>query len=324
MVLLLLSSPLWAQQRPQFTQYMINGYLLNPALTGIEDYTDVKLGTRQQWVGLEGAPETYYLSAHTPLNKAVSSVRKKGGGTRTIGRNRFVPAYPHHGVGIMAIADKAGPLRRTNVNLSYAYHLPINRFVTVSVGAYGGILRNSFNSNEASFASGNGTDPAAFSNHTNRNFLDMGLGTWIYAPNFYLGLSGAQLLNTELSSEERTAIEGVIQKHFFATAGYKIRPTQDLTLIPSVLVKFASPSPTTVDANLRAVYADRLWLGGTYRTKDAFALMAGVNISYLMEVSYAYDYNTSNLNVANSGSHEIVLGLKLFNSAKVICPRWMN
>src|SRR5882757_11446796 len=58
-----------AQQQPHYTQYVLNQYILNPALTGIENYTDIKLSHRHQWVGLDGAPVTTYLTVHTPLGK---------------------------------------------------------------------------------------------------------------------------------------------------------------------------------------------------------------------------------------------------------------
>ena len=58
-----------AQQRPHYTQYILNNYILNPALSGIENYTDLKISGRDQWVGLEGAPRTAYISVHTPIGK---------------------------------------------------------------------------------------------------------------------------------------------------------------------------------------------------------------------------------------------------------------
>jgi len=60
---------LFAQQRPQYTQYILNNYIINPALSGIENYTDVKISSRDQWVGLSGAPQTMYLTIHTPIGK---------------------------------------------------------------------------------------------------------------------------------------------------------------------------------------------------------------------------------------------------------------
>jgi type IX secretion system PorP/SprF family membrane protein len=324
--LLLVMSQAWGQQRPQFSQYMMNNYLLNPAISGIEDYTDVKLGVRQQWIGLEGAPVTYYVSAHTPLNKLARQVRNAGrglGSTRTVNRNRFERPTAHHGVGVLALTDKTGPLRRSNFYLTYAYHLPVSRKVTVSVGANAGLLRFSFNPGEATY--NNPADPVITADYVNRNFFDFGLGAWIYSESFFLGLSGAQLLrsNRDLNIREN-GINEVMQNHFHATAGYKLRLGQDVALVPSVMVKLAEPSPVSVDVNLQAIFVDRVWVGASYRNEDALVAMAGVNISHIMDASYAYDYNSSGLHTTNKGTHEIVLGLKLFNKSKVICPRWMH
>ena len=59
----------FAQQRPHYTQYILNNYILNPALSGIENYTDVKLSARDQWVGLNGAPQTFYFTIQGPIGK---------------------------------------------------------------------------------------------------------------------------------------------------------------------------------------------------------------------------------------------------------------
>jgi type IX secretion system PorP/SprF family membrane protein len=323
--LLLVLSQAWGQQRPQFSQYMMNNYLLNPAITGIEDYTDVKLGVRQQWIGLEGAPVTYYVSAHTPLNKLAREVRSVGPrkGTHTIKRNRFVRDLPHHGVGVIALTDQTGPLRRSNFYLTYAYHLPVSRAIKVALGANAGLLRLSFNPAEATYV--NPADPIITGDFLNRNYFDLGLGLWVYSESFFLGFSGAQLLRTNRDLNIReNGINNVMQNHFHATAGYKFRLGQDVSLIPSVMVKMAEPSPVSVDANLQAIFVDRVWVGASYRSEDALVAMAGVNISHIMDASYAYDYNSSGLNTTNKGTHEIVLGLKLFNKSKVICPRWMH
>src|SRR3978361_1571347 len=59
-----------AQMRPGYTQYVLNNYIINPAVAGIENYTDVKLSHRHQWVGIDGAPVTTYLTIHGPLKKS--------------------------------------------------------------------------------------------------------------------------------------------------------------------------------------------------------------------------------------------------------------
>jgi type IX secretion system PorP/SprF family membrane protein len=59
----------FGQQLPHYTQYMLNSYILNPAVAGIENYTDVKISHRHQWVGIDGAPVTTYLTIHGPFKK---------------------------------------------------------------------------------------------------------------------------------------------------------------------------------------------------------------------------------------------------------------
>lgn len=58
------------QQRPHYTQYVINPFIINPAIAGIDNYTDLKLAMRDQWVGLKGAPKTSYFSIHGPIGKS--------------------------------------------------------------------------------------------------------------------------------------------------------------------------------------------------------------------------------------------------------------
>src|SRR5476651_451053 len=58
-----------AQQKPQYTQYIFDQQLVNPAVSGIENYTDVKAGYRSQWTGLQGAPVTSYFTINAPLGK---------------------------------------------------------------------------------------------------------------------------------------------------------------------------------------------------------------------------------------------------------------
>jgi hypothetical protein len=58
-----------AQQRPHYTRYILNYYILNPAVSGIETIRDVKLSARDPWLGLNGAPETFYLTIQGPIGK---------------------------------------------------------------------------------------------------------------------------------------------------------------------------------------------------------------------------------------------------------------
>ncbi|WP_299760117.1 type IX secretion system membrane protein PorP/SprF [uncultured Pontibacter sp.] len=300
----------FGQQRPQYSQYMLNNYLLNPAISGIEDYADIRLSHRRQWVGIDGAPSTYYLSAHTPLNKGAAS-------------NKYHRALAHHGVGAILHTDKTGPLRRTGLSVSYAYHLPLTTSINLSGGVSTGLIRNSINSNDLEFSNDN--DPLLAGGNINNTVLDLNLGLWLYSRNFSVGVAGAQLLEDAGSFSADRSGEAVLplQRHYFITGSYRLEPTESIDIIPSVMVKLADPSPVSIDASLRVMYAERFWLGGAYRHNDALTAMVGVYINPLLDLSYSYDFTTSDLNKVSAGTHEIVLGFKLLNDNRIICPQWV-
>ena len=306
----ILALPVLGQQRPQYSQYMVNNFLLNPALTGIEDYADIRLSTRHQWVGLDGAPETYYISAHTPLNKGASG-------------NKYHRALAHHGVGVILHTDKTGPLRRTGLSGTYAYHLPLTTKLNISAGASAGIIRNSVNGSELDL--GNDDDPLVSGANLANSVLDLNLGLWLYTKNFSIGIAGAQLLEDagSFTAEAEREASFDLQRHYFATVSYRLEPTETLDIVPSVMLKLASPSPLSIDVNLRALYDERFWVGASYRHKDALVGMVGVYVSPLLDISYSYDATLSNLNQVSTGTHEIVVGFKLMNNRRILCPQWV-
>src|SRR5688572_8114710 len=120
---------LCAQQKPHYTQYILNQYIVNPALSGIENYIDIKASHRHQWVGIQDAPVTTYVSLHGAFGKdelrtTVTSFEIPGENPR--GKKYYesytVPAS-HHGAGLQVINDVTGPLSNFSIYGTYAYHL---------------------------------------------------------------------------------------------------------------------------------------------------------------------------------------------------------
>ncbi|AMM51773.1 hypothetical protein TH61_12120 [Rufibacter sp. DG15C] len=326
---LFLAAPAFAQQKPQYSQYLFNNYLLNPALSGIESYTDIRMGTRRQWVGLEGAPVTYYISGHTSLGasdrkSAVSA--PKGFIPRMAAANNRTTKYhksrPHHGFGALAQTDKTGPLNTSNLTGTYAYHHPLTRRVNMSVGIAGGVQQTRLDGNALRLNHSN--DPTIQPGQMARTKFDLGLGTWIYSDFFYVGASAAQLVSKSTANAEGMYVaQQDLQPHFFLTGGYRLKIRYDLSLEPSIMVKMAQPSPIAVDVNFKTTYMNRVWAGVSYRHNDAVAAMAGMNINYLMDIGYSYDLTTSELSKATAGSHELIVGIKLQNKSRLICPQWL-
>ncbi|MFA6277159.1 MAG: type IX secretion system membrane protein PorP/SprF [Pedobacter sp.] len=313
----------FGQQRPQYTQYIFNNYLLNPALSGIENYTDFKAGYRKQWSGIEGAPQTTFASAHWSLGsdylwKNPLSMPEKGDDPMSDNYMQNYTASPaHHGMGATVVLDKAGPISRLDANLTYAYHLQLSGTLNLSVGAAVGITRIGLNVNELTLENPN--DPALNNTITSQVKPDLGMGVWLYGARFFAGASVQQILPQKLAfTNDPNYTSGKEVPHAFLTAGYKLFIDEDISAIPSVMVKYVNPAPLSVDANLKVAFKDRFWIGGSYRYNDSYSAMAGLNINKLINLTYSYDFTTSQLNKVSYGSHEIVLGLQLNNVYQVM------
>ena len=325
------SGGLCAQQKPHYSQYMMNGYVLNPALSGIEDYIDIKTGYRNQWTGFGGEPTTFYLSGHGALNKpdrtSVGALPVRGRNGRRIPKstyNQYQVVPGHHGVGAMLISDKTGPTARTSFALSYAYHLPLNNGMKLSLGASGGLTQHTLDFDKITLANPN--DQVVQQGKVNTTQPDVNIGAWLYTRNWYVGAAANQIVSKKLNYQAdltKYSWLGTLYTHYFVTAGYRAELSEDWSFAPSLMVKYVRPTPISFDVNAKMFFRDRFWMGASYRHKDAVVGMIGLNVSYLVNIGYSYDYVLSNINTVAKGSHEVVVGIMLNNKQRILCPTHM-
>lgn len=320
---------LQAQQKPHYTQYVLNQYILNPALSGIENYTDLKLSHRHQWVGLEGSPVTTYATIHRPFGKkdyraSPTSYRVPGQNPR--GKNfweEYIAAEPHHGIGLQVINDRTGPLNQFAAYATYAYHLGISGKTSLAAGFGAGINNLSLNTSKLDFI--NTTVDPAVHNGGNLNRLkpDFNAGIYLYSADYFIGFSALQIIPQKVDFSDNTVktTDGKFVPHLFLTAGYRLLAGEDFNFIPSILVKYINPLPMQLDLNAKLQYLDLAWLGASYRTGEGLAAMVGMNISNAINIGYSYDYTTSKLNTVSKGSHEIVVGFLIGNKYGDWCPK---
>ncbi len=309
-----------AQQKPQYNLYVMNNFLLNPAIAGIEEYTDVKMGSRQQFSGINGSPATYYVSLHAPIGySSVARFARDEDTTpafSTEPQNSMIKPKPHHGIGITVVHDEIGAFSRTEATVAYAYHLLLSEEVKLAAGASAGVLQQKLRTDKLSFY-----DPADNAN-TDWNALkpNLSLGMWLYGSNFYVGVSGTQLLANSINYDDVMVERDHQYEHYFVTGAYKIEVSDNISLIPSVMAMWLKPLPGTIDFSLRGVFDNRLWAGGTYRENGSFAAMAGLTVNHTFDVGYAYDTGLNEPQGFGKGSHEVMVGMRLFNLRKILCP----
>lgn len=301
-----------AQQLPQYTQFVINPYQINPGVAGTEDFIYLQAGHRSQWSNFEGAPRTTYFSGHTALNTQSIRYRQR----RRVTGSRV-------GLGILLSNDQTGPLEQSIGALTFAYNFPLNpNNLRLSFGLNAGVKRFTYNPEGHTDNLLHSNDPAV-QQFISKSLLNFSAGFWLYDEQFFAGLSSFQLFNTATSDPnfglELTAGD-VFLRHYYAMMGYKLEMGPDAHLVPSVLVKAVQGAPLSYDINAKLVFADQYWLGGSYRREDSFAFFGGLLINQRLELTYSFDLVLSKIRNAAAGSNEIHLAYRLFHNADVICP----
>lgn len=318
-----------AQQKPHYTQYILNQYIVNPAITGIENYVDVKLSHRHQWVGIQDAPVTTYFTMHGALGK--KDYRESATSFRMPGQNPRGKSYweeyntpgPHHGIGLQVVNDATGPLNRFAAYGTYAYHLGLNPTTTLSAGFGIGVTNLSLNTSKLDFGPIT-VDPAVSSSGIlNTLKPDINAGLYLYTGNYFIGVSAQQIIPQRIDYSDNAVkkTEGKFIPHLFGTAGYRFLMGEDINFTPSLMVKYVDPLPVQFEFNAKLQYRDLLWIGGSYRYEDGYAGMIGINVANTVNVGYSYDYITSSLNNYTKGTHEIIIGFIIGNKYGDTCPR---
>ncbi|WP_117882215.1 PorP/SprF family type IX secretion system membrane protein [Aureibaculum luteum] len=280
-VLSLVSIAGFSQQDPQYTQYMYNMNIVNPAYAGSRGTLSIGLLGRLQWVGIEGAPKTATMAIHAPLGKNL-------------------------GGGFSAILDEHGPVKETNVYADVSYTINTSEEGRLAFGLKGGITF--FDVGLLSLVlpqTAPGVDPL-FSDNVNETLPNFGAGVYYYTDKFYVGLSAPNLLETKHLEQDNGTISKASEKmHYFGTVGYVFSLSETLKFKPSVMAKAVTGSPLSLDANANFLFNDRLELGLGYRFGDSVTGLINFGITRDLRLGYAYDYTTTNLGNYNSGTHEV-------------------
>ncbi len=304
--LLIVVSPLLAKSQNEITysQYMFNNLLVNPAYAGYKEDINVNLLSRNQWVGIKGAPTTQSLIADGAFfhNKNV-------------------------GLGLTVLNDRIGIQGQTAIMANYAYRLPVGQQGRLSFGVGVGAVQFSLNSDKAIIS--DQTD-ATFIGTQNYLSPDAKLGIHYSDDVFYAGLSANNLLTTALNkNNQRAAFVILPPVHMFLTFGAIINVNESIKMKPSLMLRDDPQSMGNFDVNASFLFKDVLWLGGSYRMgvdmwkktnslnatfqQNSLVGLVEVFVAKQFRIGYAYDYSLSDLNSYSSGSHEISLGFTLGN-----------
>jgi type IX secretion system PorP/SprF family membrane protein len=313
--LLMLVKPVLSQQDPQYSQYMFNTLVINPAYAGYRETANISLLHRDQWSGFAGAPKTQSLVA----DGAFGTDKKVG-------------------LGFSVVSDKAGLQRQTSAHANYAYRIPVGADARLALGISIGVGQFSLNSGDAQIQ--DESDPN-FGEKQTYFVPDARFGIHYSTSKFYAGLSATDLISNSIDYQQvgknTIARQG---RHYFLTAGGLFNLNSNFKLKPSFLIREDTKGPTNLDLNSFVLIKESLWIGGSYRTginlwkktgwdNSTFGQNSVVGLIEAfvlknMRVGYSYDYSLSELVDHSNGTHEISLGFILNANKKSVAlsPRY--
>ncbi|PZW38868.1 type IX secretion system PorP/SprF family membrane protein [Mesonia algae] len=295
-----ISSSVKAQQDAQYTQYMYNTLSINPAYAGSREVLSAVLLHRSQWVGVDGAPTTQTLSAHTPITKNLM------------------------GIGLNITNDAIGPSRQTYIDASYSYGIEVGRESQLNFGIKAGAHLLDVDYSKLDIF--DNTDPNFQSNVDNKFSPQFGLGALLFAENYYVGLSVPNVLETKHFDQSNNSNSNTVAKErisYYLTGGYVFDLSSDLKLKPTLLTKMTEGAPLQVDVSANFLLYEKLTLGAAYRWDAALSGLVAFQFTDAWMLGFAYDTDTTKYTNYNDGSFEVFLRFELFKKYnKMLTPRF--
>ena len=280
-----------AQQDPQYTQYMYNMNVINPAYAGSSEGLALGVLYRSQWVSLDGGPRTLTFAGHAPI------------GEKT-------------GLGLSIIADEIGPVKETNAYVDFSYTIPTSAETKLAFGLKAGFTFHDIGIAEDQIDLIDLGDPF-FQDNINESTPNIGAGAYFYKPNkYYMSLSMPNILDAVHLDASGTNI-GSETQHLFAAAGYVFDLSENFKLKPHGILKYAFDAPVSFDLNANLFMYDIVEVGLGYRLDDSFSGMVNFLVTPDLRIGYAYDAIQSELDIVTNASHEVFLNFNLNFSKKV-------
>ncbi len=306
------------QQYPMYSQYIMNGFLLNPSYAGSDYYTTFGLTVREQWLNLPNAPSTYaaafqtrilndsYITKSTAVRKRIDRPTKGG----------------RVGVGGYLFSDNNGIMHRTGLQMAYAYHLPVGIDQQLSFGLSLSAYQYHVDINGAVMPE-NVIDEF-LNNYDQVVYIpDANFGVSYMTRNYYVGFSMTNLFRGAFMIGNGGENGRSELGHYFLTGGMKFYTGSDWIIEPSVMLKSSDMvfKSAQLDLTGRVYYKDDYWLGLSYRTGDALVLLGGLKVDRFY-IGYAFDFTLSEIRSYTYGTHELTVLARFGDNPRRY--RWIN
>lgn len=278
----------FGQQFTQFSNYLLSAVGINSAYVGSKSDVEIMSSFRNQWIGLQGSPVTYFVSGH-------GFVKSK-----------------KIGIGGILLSDQIGKSKSTYFNISASYQIELQDY-KLNLGLNSGLLNQTENFGQLKTIQPNDVvfdqDPSSFISPT------LGVGAYFFGKNLFVGFSTPDIIENNTLYQKK--------RHYYFLLGKVFGINSFLKFKPSTLLKSTKSVPLQADLSATLIVKDLLGLGTSYRTGAGQVFYAQLFLDQNWTFSYAYDHMTNALNSIENGSHELTLIYRISRSHTTIySPRY--
>lgn len=272
------STPAAAQQNAQTSQYHFNTMVINPAYPSTDSASSATVQLRNQWMGVEGAPQTGTFTFYTPLKASNTTL------------------------GFSAIQDKITVFKQTGINANVSQKVKLDENLYLSMGVKVGIEQTKEDNMSL------GTDDPVFSQNQQYWKTDVGFGFMIFNDKFQLGLSSPSFQKFDMgNSVNKLQFKRALYLH----GAYLADINDDFKVRPGLMIRQVKGAGIQADLNAALLIKNMIWVGGTWRTEKTMGIFAQVQVSKAFQFAYAYDFASARyLKGGQSGTHELMVNYR--------------
>jgi type IX secretion system PorP/SprF family membrane protein len=287
------------QQVPHMSQWSNHQFAINPAHAGIKTCLEVQSTLRGQWIGMDGAPVTGWLTVSAPLQAK---------------RSRYLSA--RHGLGGFVNYDQLGAFKQITVMMAYAGHFNFSRDERLSLGLSAGATQLAFDIEQAK--------PLTPDPRINGSAVELQptatFGAWWNGKNYFAGLALYQLIPQnwqKIGSDAGSSMHGMIN------GGFRQSLSPQWTMLPSLYAGFTKAAPIDLQLQVLLDYKGRFTTGLGFRNTDALIGFLGFRFEERWRIMYSYDFILSDLRPGTFHTHELTIGFspcKALTADQQLCP----
>ena len=278
-LLMLVGIQATAQNRVNYSQYMHNHQIFNPAYIEHEKNFGGSILYRTQWMGIEGTPKSF------------------------IG-NVFY-GFRGHNFNLQFLHDQITVFSHMEIGGSYSYAIKLGRNTQMAFG-----VKASYNQQTAAYDQltfYDGFDPN-MTGTIKKDGINFGAGMFVRSKHWHVGFGAPYLLQNGVIDQNTKLFGNLNYQHFFLTGGYRIVDEYYFQFYPTAMIKWTKGAPMAMGADMNFMFNNRFWASAGYRIDNTIIMSFGMVFFKDLKIVYSYDLGLGKVNRFGGMTHEISLG----------------